>query len=128
MSWQEISNLNINSQELSNLLRRTYTIFGIHLERTLDVHHQKGNYRRNKPRRPPPKSKELLKTISINWRNTNLVVAIPTREPWMMWRTFREKKRDAYADWLAPLWLRNSDYLCPVYRDDKKENIVFCIP
>ena len=56
------------------------------------------------------------------------MVAIPTREPWMMWRTFREKKRDAYADWLAPLWLRNSDYLCPVYRDDKKENIVFCIP
>jgi hypothetical protein len=107
VSWQENSNLNINSQELSNLLRRTYTIFGIHLERTLDVHHQKGNF---------------------NWRNTNLVVAIPTREPWMIWRTFREKKRDAYADWLAPLWLRNSDYLCPVYRDDKKENIVFCIP
>ena len=38
------------------------------------------------------------------------------------------KTRDAYADWLAHVWLRNSDYLCPVYRDDKKENIVFCIP
>ena len=38
------------------------------------------------------------------------------------------KTRDASADWLSHVWLRNSDYLCPVYRDDKKENIVFCIP
>ena len=36
--------------------------------------------------------------------------------------------RDAYADWLAYVWLRDSKYLCPVYRDDKNENMVFCIP
>ena len=38
-----------------------------------------------------------------------------------------ERVRDLYADWLAHVWLRDCQNLCPVYTDNK-ENIVFCIP
>jgi len=98
-------------------------------------------------RREPPKRQKQLKTLPQKARplctsempenaescpddmedGESSVVDFASTIPGMTDEEVHETNlRDAYADHLTNIWLRESKHLCPVYKD--VETVVFCIP